>query len=135
MRGYYRMPGATANAIDHDGWFHTGDLGRMDERGYVHIIGRLKDVISRNGLDIYPTEIEEILYRHPEIAEAQVFGFSHPEKGQEVAAYLEETILPGKMPVNFRIVTEFPMTRSGKVHKFRLAELVARDNDKCTQLS
>ena len=137
MQGYYRMPGATANAIDRDGWYHTGDLGRMDERGYVYITGRLKDVIHRNGLEISPSEIEELLYRHPEIAEAQVFGFPHPEKGQEVAAwvklrggsrlteeevaaYLQAIVAPDKMPGNFKIVASFPMTRSGKVQKFKL---------------
>ncbi len=141
MQGYYRMPGATANAIDHDGWYHTGDLGRMDERGYVYITGRLKDVIRRDGLEIYPSELEEVLYRHPEIAEAQVFGFPHPEKGQEaaawvrlkegallteqeVAAYLKATVAPEKMPGNVKIVERFPMTRSGKVQKFKLAELI-----------
>jgi len=141
MQGYYRMPGATANAIDHDGWYHTGDLGRMDERGYVYITGRLKDVIRRDGLEIYPSEIEDVLYRHPEIAEAQVFGFPHPEKGQEaaawvrlkegsllteqqVASYLQGVVPPDKMPGNVRIVASFPMTRSGKVQKFKLAELI-----------
>jgi len=141
MQGYYRMPGATTNAIDHDGWYHTGDLGRMDERGYIYITGRLKDVIHRNGLEIYPSELEEVLYRHPEIAEAQVFGFPHPEKGQEaaawvrlkegallteqdVAAYLKANVAPEKMPGNVKIVERFPMTRSGKVQKFKLAELI-----------
>ena len=144
MKGYYRMPGATANAIDHEGWYHTGDLGQMDERGYFYITGRLKDVIRRNGMEIYPSEIEEILYRHPDIAEAQVFGFPHPEKGQEaaawirlkgaspltaqdVASYLTERLSPDKLPGNVRIVTGFPMTRSGKVQKFKLAELAAAE--------
>ena len=141
MKGYYRLPGATANAIDREGFYHTGDLGWMNEQGYFKITGRLKDVIRRNNLDIYPSELEEILYRHPEIAEAQVFGFPHPEKGQEaaawvrlkegsrltepeVAAYLKANVDPAKMPGNIKIVENFPMTRSGKVQKFKLSRLI-----------
>ena len=86
MKGYYKMPGATAAVMDREGWFHTGDLGEMDEKGYFRITGRLKDVIVRDGKEIYPVEVEEALYGHPEVSEVQVFGFPDPEKGQEVAA-------------------------------------------------
>jgi fatty-acyl-CoA synthase len=144
MKGYHRMPAATAAAIDLEGWFHTGDLGMKDDKGYVRITGRLKDVIERDGVEIHPTELEEFLYRIPEILEAQVFGFAHPAKGQEVAAWvrlkegseltverlrdlihrnLAETMHPG----HIKIVSEFPMTRSGKVQKYRLAELAAKE--------
>jgi fatty-acyl-CoA synthase len=139
MKAYYKMPGATAAAIDRNGWFHTGDLGKMDKKGYVKITGRLKDVIIREGVEIYPVEVEEIIYRLSEVSEVQVFGFPHPEKGQEVAAWVRvreggqlsvDTLaeyVKGHMdarvaPGYFKIVSEFPMTRSGKVQKFRLAD-------------
>ncbi|MFC1580835.1 AMP-binding protein [Thermodesulfobacteriota bacterium] len=144
MKEYYKLPAATAAAIDKDGWFHSGDLGVMDETGYVKITGRLKDVIVRDGIDIYPTELEEILYGIPQISEVQVFGFPHPEKGQEVAAwvklkdgaelaiedmsrYAEEHMEKEKKPGHFRFVTDFPMTRSGKIQKFRLAAMAEKE--------
>ena len=144
MKEYYRMPAATAAAIDKDGWFHSGDLGLMDKRGYVKITGRLKDVIVREGIEIHPTEIEEVLYRIPQISEVQVFGFPHPEKGQEVAAWMklreredldiddvvrfaEETLEKEKRPGFFKFVADFPMTRSGKIQKFRLAEMAQKE--------
>lgn len=140
MKEYYKMPAATGAAVDNEGWFHTGDLGEMDEQGYVRITGRLKDVIVRDGLDIYPVEVEEVIYQLSEISEVQVFGFSHPERGQEVAAWVKlkkgaelstdhiahhvETHLPeDKWPRQYKIVTEFPMTGSGKIQKFKLAEM------------
>jgi len=144
MKEYYRMPGATASAVDRDGWFHTGDLGEMDEAGYFRITGRLKDVIVRDGVEIHPLEVEECIYRHPDVSEVQVFGFPHPERGQEVAAwlklkegseaseialaayakdYLNESLLPHY----FKIVSGFPMTQSGKVQKYRLAEMAAAE--------
>ena len=144
MKEYYKMPAATAAAIDREGWFHTGDLGEMDENGYVRITGRLKDVIVRDGTEIHPVEVEEILYGLPDVSEAQVFGFPHPEKGQEiaawikvkegselsliaVAAYVKDHLDIKKMPRHFKIVTEFPMTRSGKVQKFKMAEMAQKE--------
>ncbi len=144
MKGYYRMPGATAAAIDREGWFHSGDLGEMDENGYFKITGRLKDTILRDGREIFPVEVEEILYRHPEISEAQVFGVPHPQTGQEVVAwvkvkesasldlgslkaYAHEHVPETMLPRHFKIVTDFPMTRSGKVQKFVLSELGRED--------
>jgi fatty-acyl-CoA synthase len=144
MKEYYKMPAATAAAIDRDGWFHTGDLGEMDEKGYAKITGRLKDVIVRGGVEIYPVEVEEIIYQRPEVSEAQVFGFSHPEKGQEVAAWVtlkegahlspitlaahaKDFLDDEKVPHYFKIVSEFPMTRSGKVQKFKLAEMAQEE--------
>ncbi len=144
MKEYYKMPGATNAAIDREGWLHTGDLGEMDENGYLRITGRLKDVILRNDVEIYPVEIEEVLYTLPDIIEAQVFGYPHPEKGQEVAAwvrmrddatlstdditaYVERRVPPEQVPHDYRIVTRFPMTRSGKIQKFKLAQIAAEE--------
>ena len=144
MKGYYKLPAATAAAVDKQGWFHSGDLGVMDEKGYVKITGRLKDVIVRDGMEIYPAELEEVLYRIPEVSEVQVFGFPHPQKGQEVAAwvklkqgaalsvedltlYAEKTLGKEKAPHHFKFVSDFPMTRSGKVQKFRLAEMAEKE--------
>jgi fatty-acyl-CoA synthase len=140
MKEYYKMPAATAAAIDRENWFHTGDLGVMDERGYVKITGRLKDVIVRKGVAVYPVEVEEIIYRLPQISEAQVFGFPHPSKGQEIAAWIKvkegaqvsleavaahvQAHLPAeKVPRHYKIVSEFPMTGSGKVQKFKMAQM------------
>ncbi len=144
MKAYYKMPGATSAAVDREGWFHTGDLGEMDEKGYVRITGRLKDVIVRGGIEIYPVEIEEVLYQLPEISEAQVFGFPFRDKGQEVAAWVkvkqdsalsideisahaEKNVGPALAPRFYKIVSAFPATRSGKVQKFRLAEMAAKE--------
>ena len=144
MKEYYKMPAATAAAVDKEGWFHTGDLGEMDEKGYVKITGRLKDVIVRDGVDIYPVEVEEIIYQLPEISEAQVFGFPHPQKGQEVAAWVKlkagtqlsldrlaqhvrKHLSEEGWPKHYKIVSEFPMTGSGKIQKFKLAEMGQRE--------
>lgn len=144
MKEYYRMPGATAAAIDRDGWFHSGDLGEMDQNGYFKITGRLKDVIVRDEREIFPVEVEDCFYRHPEISEVQVFGVPHPEKGQEVvawvkvkeksrldksslAAFADVHVAKGMRPGYFKIVGEFPMTRSGKVQKFVLSELAEKE--------
>jgi len=144
MKEYYNMPAATASVIDKQGWFHTGDLGEMDENGYVKITGRLKDVIVREGVEIYPTELEEIIYKLPGISEVQVFGFPHPEKGQEIAAwvkikggaqvsleslkqYVKNAVSKENEPDYYKLVTEFPMTRSGKVQKFKLAEMAKKE--------
>jgi fatty-acyl-CoA synthase len=144
MKEYYNMPAATKSVIDKQGWFHTGDLGEMDENGYVTITGRLKDVIVREGVAIYPTELEEIIYMLPGVSEVQVFGFPHPEKGQEIAAWIKikegahlsleslekhvkDTVSQEKEPDYYKLVTEFPMTRSGKVQKFKMAEMAKNE--------
>ena len=144
MKEYYKMPAATAAAVDKEGWFHTGDLGEMDDKKYVRITGRLKDVIVRDGVDIYPVEVEEIIYQLAEISEAQVFGFPHPQKGQEVAAWVKlkagadlslvriaqhvKKHLPkDKWPKHYKIASKFPMTGSGKIQKFKLAEMGQRE--------
>ena len=146
MKEYYKMPGATAAAVDRKKWFHTGDLGVMDQQGYVKITGRVKDVIVRRGVEIYPVEIEEVLYMLAEISEVQVFGFNLPgsENGQEVAAWIKlkegtqlslETVashvraqLPAeKIPQHYKFVSEFPMTGSGKVQKYKMAERAEKE--------
>ena len=144
MKEYFKMPAATAAAVDRQQWFHTGDLGVMDKDGYVRITGRLKDVIVRNGIEIYPVEVEETIYMLPEISEVQVFGFPASSTEQEVAAwiklkegsnlsldglssYTRNKIGEEKAPHHYKFVSEFPMTRSGKVQKFKLAELAHKE--------
>ena len=143
MKGYYRMPEQTAAAIDADGWLHTGDLASMDERGYVRIVGRLKDMIIRGGENIYPAEVEAFLMRHPDIVQAQVVGVPEAYMGEEAVAVLQlregatltEADVQGycranlarhKVPKYVRFVSDYPQTPSGKVKKFELrAAMVA----------
>ena len=144
MKKYYKMPAATAAAVDRDNWFHTGDLSIMDTSGYIRITGRLKDVMVRNGIEIYPVEVEEIIYMLPEISEVQVFGFLDSKKRQEVAAWIKlkegrkltlnkvsahvQAQLPAeKNPKYYKFVSEFPMTGSGKVQKFKMAEMAEKE--------
>ena len=146
MKEYYKMPGATAAAVDREKWFHTGDLGVMDQQGYIKITGRVKDVIVRRNVEIYPVEIEEVIYLLAEVSEAQVFGFDlpSPEKGQQVAAWVKlkegtqlslqavadhvRAHLPAeKIPQHYKFVTEFPMTGSGKVQKYKMAEMAKKE--------
>jgi fatty-acyl-CoA synthase len=139
MAGYYHMPEKTAEAIDRDGWLHTGDLATMNERGYVNIVGRLKEMVIRGGENIFPREIEELLIRHPKVADAQVLGVPDsffgeellavvmPKEGvqlteQELREYCKDQISHQKIPRYFQSVTAFPMTASGKVQKFVLRE-------------
>ncbi|NWL45061.1 AMP-binding protein [Pseudomonas hunanensis] len=140
MLGYWNNPEATREAIDSAGWMHTGDLAQMDEGGYVQIVGRSKDMIIRGGENIYPREIEELLYRHPAVADAQVIGIPDSRYGEEVVAwiklhpghivdeeqlrgYCKEQISHFKVPRIFTFVDEFPMTVTGKVQKFRMREI------------
>jgi fatty-acyl-CoA synthase len=139
MQGYYHMPEKTAEAIDQDGWLHSGDLATIDARGYVQIVGRLKDMVIRGGENIYPREIEEFLIRHPKIADVQVVGVPDtffgeellaviiPNAGQqlsedEVRVYCKDQISHQKIPRYIQFVESFPMTASGKVQKFVLRE-------------
>ncbi|MCZ6830370.1 MAG: AMP-binding protein [Gammaproteobacteria bacterium] len=137
MHGYFEMEEATAKTIDAEGWLHTGDLCSMDERGYCKVEGRLKDMIIRGGENIYPREIEELLFRHPTVAEVAVVGLPDERLGEEVGAfiraavgetvdretlfaYLREHLSPQKTPRHWFLVEEFPLTGSGKIQKFEL---------------
>jgi fatty-acyl-CoA synthase len=139
MKRYYKMPAATSNAIDSEGWLHTGDLGTMDEEHYVRTTGRLKEVMRKGGDVIYPTEIEEVLFAHPNILNAQVFGVPDKEMGEEVAAwiiledkasvtekeilhYCEERLPKSHLPRYIKFVDKFPTTPLGKVQKFKIRE-------------
>jgi len=139
MRGYYKMPEATALAIDKDGWLHTGDLAVVDENGYYKIVGRIKDMIIRGGENIYPKEIEEFLYTHPAVSDVQVVGLPSKQYGEEVCAYIivkkEMTLTENevkdyvrshmarhKTPSYVRFVDAFPTTASGKIQKYKLRE-------------
>jgi fatty-acyl-CoA synthase len=139
MLGYWDDPEQTASAIDQAGWMHTGDLATMDQDGYVNIVGRSKDLIIRGGENIYPREIEEFLYAHPDISDVQVVGVPDERYGEEVAAFVIARV-PGtldpeavrefcrgkiahyKIPRYVIPVEEFPMTVTGKVQKFKLRE-------------
>lgn len=133
MKGYLNNPEATEKAL-RGGWLHTGDLARMDEDGYIYIVDRKKDLIIRGGYNIYPREVEEILYTHPDVLEAAVIGVPHADLGEEVAAavvlrpeaktsieelrgYVKERIAPYKYPRIVKFVTELPKTASGKIAK------------------
>ena len=139
MKGYYKMPEATAQVIDKDGWLHTGDLGVMDENGYYKITGRLKDMIIRGGENVYPREIEEFLYTHPMVQDVQVVGVPDHKYGEEVLAcivlkkgveeteenmiaYVKDGLSKFKAPRYVKFVDEFPMTASGKIQKYKLRE-------------
>ncbi|MDC3415038.1 AMP-binding protein [Terrihalobacillus insolitus] len=140
MKGYYKNNDATRAAIDENDWLHTGDLAVMDENGYVEITGRMKDMIIRGGENIYPREIEEFLYQHPDILDVQVIGVPDPTYGEEVMAWVilkegaiasEENIRQfchgrisrHKIPKYIAFTDSYPMTASGKIQKFRLREL------------
>ncbi len=140
MLGYNDNPDATAETIDDEGWLHSGDLCTMDDRGYCYIVGRLKDMIIRGGENIYPREIEEVLFRHPAVADIAVVGLPDDRWGEVVAAFLRpaadakptvgelrqwtrDHLAPHKTPVQWFNVPEFPLTGSGKIQKFRLVEL------------
>jgi fatty-acyl-CoA synthase len=140
MLGYFEMPDATADTIDADGWLHTGDLGTMDERGYLRIEGRLKDMVIRGGENLYPREIEELLFTHPAVAEVAVLGVPDERWGEELAAvvrrapghdevteqelraFVRERLSPQKAPRQWAFVEELPLTPSGKIQKFVLRD-------------
>lgn len=143
MKGYYNNPDATAAAIDVEGWLHSGDLGTMDEQGYVRITGRLKDMIIRGGENIYPREIEEFLYRMEGIKDVQVVGVPSRKYGEEVGAFIilkegfdyapedikdfcRGKIARYKIPKYIAFLDEYPMTASGKIQKYKLRELAAQ---------
>jgi fatty-acyl-CoA synthase len=140
MLGYWEDPAATAQAVDSARWMHTGDLATMDIEGYVTIVGRSKDMIIRGGENVYPREVEEFLYGHPQIQDVQVIGVPDEKYGEEVMAwvilkpgqtttadeltdYCRGKIAHYKVPRYWRMTDQFPMTVSGKVQKYKLREM------------
>ncbi len=144
MIGYWGDEERTAEAIDADGWMHTGDLGVLDDDGYCNIVGRSKDMIIRGGENVYPREIEEFLYRHPKIEEAAVVGIPDPKYGEAICAWLrvrrgehltEEDVLAFcrgqiahyKIPARIRFVDTFPMTVTGKIQKYLIRKAMIEE--------
>ncbi|MGK5114641.1 AMP-binding protein [Geodermatophilus sp. CPCC 205506] len=142
MLAYYELPEETAATIDADGWLHMGDLGTMDARGFLRVTGRLKDMIIRGGINIYPREIEDLLFTHPQVAEVAVIGVPDERWGEQIAAvvrpadpsspllaedlraWCRERIAAHKVPVHWFVTQAYPMTPSGKVQKFVLRDQV-----------
>jgi fatty-acyl-CoA synthase len=144
MLGYWNEPDKTADAIDAARWMHTGDLATMDADGYVKITGRIKDMVIRGGENLYPREIEEFLYGHPDVSDVQVVGVPDERYGEELAAFVvlregaacseddvrewcRGRIAHNKVPRYVRFVDEFPMTVTGKVQKFKLRDAAIED--------
>ncbi|HTN10690.1 MAG TPA: AMP-binding protein [Acetobacteraceae bacterium] len=144
MLGYWGDEARTAEAIDRAGWMHTGDMATIDAEGYCAIVGRIKDMVIRGGENVYPREIEEFLYRHPAIADVQVFGIPDARYGEEVCAWVrlrdgaeaseedirafcQGQIAHYKIPRYVRFVAEFPMTVTGKMQKFLMREAMIRE--------
>ncbi|ALC90621.1 AMP-binding protein [Bacillus sp. FJAT-18017] len=140
MKGYYKNPEATREAIDKDGWLHTGDLAVMDENGYCRITGRLKDMIIRGGENIYPREVEEFLYQHPAVLDVQIVGIPDEKFGEEVVAWIQlkegqtatadeirnfclGKIARFKIPRYIEFCDSFPTTASGKIQKYKLRKM------------
>jgi fatty-acyl-CoA synthase len=142
MQGYWDEPERTAEAIDAGGWMHTGDLATLDEGGYCNIVGRVKDMLIRGGENVYPREVEEVLYQHPAVAVAQVFGIPDPKYGEEVCAWIvtkpgaavgaeelvafcRDRLAHFKVPRMVRFRDSLPMTVTGKAQKYLMrAEMV-----------
>ena len=139
MLGYWNDPERTTEAIDSDRWMHTGDLAVMDDEGYVSIVGRIKDMIIRGGENVYPREIEEFLYTHPDIVDVQVIGVPDMRYGEEVMAWVQlrdgadttgedikefcrASIAHYKVPRYIKFTDTFPMTITGKIQKFKMRE-------------
>jgi fatty-acyl-CoA synthase len=139
MLGYWEDPDRTAEAIDADHWMHTGDLATMDDDGYVNIVGRIKDLVIRGGENVYPREVEEFLYTHPQVADVQVIGVPDEHYGEELMAWVipregasltpegvrefcRGRIAHYKIPRYVKLVDGFPMTVTGKVQKYRMRE-------------
>lgn len=139
MKGYYKMPEATAATIDEDGWLHTGDLARRDAQGNFKITGRIKDMIIRGGENIYPKEIEDFIYTHPAVRDVQVIGVPDRQYGEEIMAcvilkdgvsltaeelkdYIRGHMARHKTPRYIDFVAEFPMNAAGKIMKYKMRE-------------
>jgi fatty-acyl-CoA synthase len=139
MTGYWDDAEKTHQAVDEQGWMHTGDLGVIDAQGYCNIAGRVKDLIIRGGENVSPREVEEFLYRHPQIQDVQVFGIPDQRYGEVVCAWIKlkgadpcdadavrsfcrDQIAHFKVPTHIRFVEQFPMTVTGKIQKFLMRE-------------
>ena len=139
MKGYYKMPQATASAIDADGWLHTGDLACRDADGNYRITGRLKDMIIRGGENIYPKEIEEFIYTCPKVSDVQVIGVPDEKYGEEIMAcvilkdgesmteqemkdFVAASMARHKVPRYVDFVDQFPMNAAGKILKYKMRE-------------
>ena len=144
MKGYYKMPEETKQAVDEDGWLHSGDLATVDEHGYFRITGRIKDMIIRGGENIYPKEIEEFIYTHPSVEDVQVIGVPSEQYGEEIMAciivkkgasltdeeirdYVRTHMARHKVPAYVWFMKEFPVTASGKVQKYKLREMAKQE--------
>ena len=144
MKGYYKMPEATADTIDREGWLHSGDLACRDENGNFRITGRLKDMIIRGGENIYPKEIEEFIYTHPNVRDVQVIGVPDKKYGEEIMAciilkepgsmteaemsdYIKASMARHKVPRYIRFVDSFPMNAAGKILKYKMRQDYARE--------
>ena len=147
MLGYWNDVDQTRETIDEARWLHSGDIGVMDEEGYLRIVGRIKDMIIRGGENIYPREVEEFLYTHPKIKEVQIFGVPDAKMGEEVCAWIQVEegqsltadevksfchgqITHFKIPKHIRFVDEYPMTVTGKIQKFKMSEQMAEELEK-----
>ena len=136
-KGYYRMPERTAEDIDEEGWFYTGDLATMDKKGYIQIVGRKKEMIIRGGFNIYPREIEEIYYKHPSVLEIAIVGLPDTVLGEITCAaiklkqghfvdeatmkdYIKNKVADYKVPDRIILLDKLPMTESGKIKKITL---------------
>ena len=144
MQGYWENPEATTEAVDADGWMHTGDLGVMDGSGYLNIVGRIKDMVIRGGENISPAEIEDVLFQHPAVASAQVIGVPDERMGEELMAWVvlregesasadgiqdfcRERLAHFKVPRYVKFTDEFPMTVTGKIQKFKMREIAVTE--------
>jgi fatty-acyl-CoA synthase len=144
MRGYWNRPEATAEALDTEGWFHSGDIGYRDEDGFFYICDRVKDMVISGGENVYPAEVESVIYAHPAVAEVAVIGLPDEKWGEAVAAVV--ALKPGqtlelealrefagaslaryKLPRQLHTVDELPRNPAGKVLKYRLREALAGD--------
>ena len=143
MKGYYKMPGATKETVDSEGWLHSGDLACCDENGNYRITGRLKDMIIRGGENLYPKEIEEFIYTHPAVKDVQVVGVPDKRYGEEamafiilkdgekvtepeMRAFITASLARHKIPKYIEFVDSFPMNAAGKILKYKMREDAAK---------
>jgi fatty-acyl-CoA synthase len=144
MQGYYRQPGETAQVFTEDGFFLTGDLGMVDDEGYLHVVGRRKEIIIRGGFNVYPREVEDRLHAHPAVLDVAVVGLPHEVLGEvacacivlvegaivtgdEIKDFCREMLADYKVPDLVRFLDSFPMTGSGKVRRVELARMISAE--------